>query len=376
MATDEQVQFASLLSALAVSDWASVLRSFSQAEAWLRAAVPGDPRIDELVLRIVALAKHPKWEVRRAVANVSSQCSHPAFERVLATLATDDNTRVRQAAESAALRRRDSHNASVLGKQHEDHINATLDDIEVRFGRRGRDAVKRASEQIANIFARELYHEVIKLLAPLALSTDRLQTRLMNEETKRQEIVDEAVRIGNRVTRLRAVLDAMRRYTEQPKLTFATESLKDIIEEAVALVRDARVGTRPGPRIDVLVGADLQGEVSRSRLVQALMNILFNAVESYEGLDVSNPVVVRARNEEGRFVICVEDRGCGMSKEVLADASVLFATSKKDGTGFGLPLTIKIVESEHSGRLSIESVKGQGTTVRVIIPTKYQKDLP
>ncbi len=36
-----------------------------------------------------------------------------------------------------------------------------------------------------------------------------------------------------------------------------------------------------------------------------------------------------------------------MTDEVLADATVLFSTSKPGGTGFGLPLVVKIVESEH-----------------------------
>ena len=58
-----------------------------------------------------------------------------------------------------------------------------------------------------------------------------------------------------------------------------------------------------------------------------------------------------------------------MSAESLADARVLFVTNKPNGTGFGLPLAIKIVESEHGGRLSLESVKDRGTIVRVIIPT-------
>ena len=50
-----------------------------------------------------------------------------------------------------------------------------------------------------------------------------------------------------------------------------------------------------------------------------------------------------------------------MSAEAQRDALTLFPTSKPNGTGFGLPLAVKIVESEHGGRLSIESVKGRGT---------------
>ena len=128
------------------------------------------------------LAGHSKWEVRRAVANVAAHAPHAVFEGVLARLARDDNQRVRQAAEHAALRRRDSRNASSLGKQHEERINATLDTIEARFGTVGREAVKRAAEQMANTYARELYHEVIRLLSPLAASAERLRAKLLAEK--------------------------------------------------------------------------------------------------------------------------------------------------------------------------------------------------
>jgi nitrogen fixation/metabolism regulation signal transduction histidine kinase len=373
MATDDQSVYAGLLVALDAPDWSSVLEGVGTADAWLRAATPGDPRIDNIVAILVGLASHQKWEIRRAVANSAAQALHPAFEGALARLATDDNTRVRQAAAHASLRRRDWQNASMLGKQHEDRINLTLDDIEIRFGQKGRDAVKRASEQIANTFSRELYHEVIKLLSPLAASADRLQMLLSDESTTRAELTNEAVRIERRVAHLRTVLDAMRAYTAQPKLVFAVEPLKDIVEEAAALVREAQSVDRRQPPINIRVDATISIEVSRARLIQAFTNVLVNAIESYDGLDVLNPVVVRAEAEEGRVIITIKDAGRGMSKEALADAGVLFATNKPNGTGFGLPLAIKIIESEHMGRLSLESDLGRGTVVRAIIPTQRRQ---
>jgi nitrogen fixation/metabolism regulation signal transduction histidine kinase len=324
-----------------------------------------------VIRKLVALAGHGKWEVRRAVAHVAAQTLHGDFEAVLAKLATDDNSRVRQAADAAALRRRDWANASVLGRQHEDHINATLDDIEARFGPRGRAAVKRASEQIANTFARELYHEVIKLLSPLAASADRLRTRLADDTATRADLEDEAIRIERRAAHLRAVLDGMRSYTAQPKLGFAVENVKDVIDETVALVQDHQ----RAPRIDVHADDAITAEVCRARLVQALMNLLVNAQESYAGLEAATPIVVRVVQEHARVVISIEDAGCGMNEEVLADAPVLFATSKPTGTGFGLPLAIKIIESEHDGRLSLASTKGVGTVARVTLPVRRQRDL-
>lgn len=368
MATDETLTNPDLLAALDASDWSVTLQAVAAAEIRMRGSIVGDPAVEEIVAKLATLASHPKWEVRRAVANTAAKAPHPVFERVLAKLALDDNSRVRQAAEYAALRRRDSRHASTLGKQHEDRINSTLDVIEARFGSKGRDAVKRAAEQIANIYARELYHEVIKLLSPLATSAERLQTQLSDPNVQARALAEEAERIGRRVTQLRAVLDGMRAYTAQPTLSFKTEVVQEVIQEAagVALESDGSKSRRPS--IDISVPSNVVVDVARSRLVQALTNVLVNALESYREKDSLKPIEVSADLQEDLVAITVEDSGCGMSAEAQRDALTLFATSKPNGTGFGLPLAVKIVESEHGGRLSIDSVKGRGTIVRIIIP--------
>jgi nitrogen fixation/metabolism regulation signal transduction histidine kinase len=363
-----------MIAALDAPEWRHVLDGVASAIAWVQAVAPGDARIRAVIERLVALASHGKWEVRRAVAHAAAQTLHGDFEPALARLATDHNARVRQAAEAAALRRRDWANASALGRQHEEHINATLDDIEARFGARGRAAVKRAAEQIANTFARELYHEVIKLLSPLATSADRLAQHLGEGGAPPGELVADAARMTQRIARLRSVLDGMRAYTAQPELRFAAESVQEVVEESVALVRDHQP-RRPKIHVDVPEG--LRAEVCRPRLVQALTNLLANAIESYAGhaeQAAAAPITVTARAAEHRVAIEIADRGSGMSEEVLADATVLFSTSKPHGTGFGLPLAVKIVESEHDGRLSLESRKGHGTTARVLLPVRRQRE--
>lgn len=361
-----------LLAALDASDWSVALQAVSVAGTRIRGSVFGDPNAEEIVAKLVVLANHTKWEVRRAVANAAAHAPHSIFESVLAKLALDDNSRVRQAAAHAALRRRDSRHASMLGKQHQDRINSTLDDIEARFGPKGRDAVKRAAEQIANTFTRELYHEIIRLLSPLAVSAERLRAQLSAANVPAEALAGEADRIGRRVAHLRSVMDAMRAYTAQPALSFKTEVLRELLQEAAGLALDSNEDKSPRPSIEIHVPSKVVVTVSRARLVQALTNVLLNAIESYRDVDLLNPIEVRAHVQEGLVTIEVEDSGCGMSAEAQRDALTLFATSKPNGTGFGLPLAIKIIESEHGGRLSIESVKGQGTIVRMIIPKHRQ----
>lgn len=374
MATNEILTHSRLLAALQADDWTVALQAVGAAELRLRGAIVGDHEPEEIVSKLISLAGHTKWEVRRAVANAAAQVPHPAFEKVLAKLALDDNSRVRQAADQAALRRRDSRHASTLGKQHEQRINATLDDIEARFGVRARTAVRRAADEIANTFARELYHEVIKLLSPLGTSAERLRTQLSAREVSPQLLAEEAERIERRVAQLRAVLDAMRAYTAQPTLTFTLEVLRELVEEAVTLAVESDTERLQLPPIEIAVPSTIVAEMSRVRIVQALTNVLVNAIESYQEGETKMPIVVKGDLQGALAVVTVTDSGCGMSAEAQRDALTLFATSKRSGTGFGLPLAVKIVESEHGGRLTIVSQKGLGTSVEIVIPIHRQAE--
>jgi signal transduction histidine kinase len=361
-----------LIAILAADEWTTVLQGIGEAERQLRSATPGDVRGQTVVDALVRLATHSKWEVRRAIANLAAQTADASFEPVLARFVHDDNALVREAARRAALRRRDWQNAGAFGKQHADRINATLDGIESRFGIRGREAVKRASEQIADTFARELYHEMIKLLAPVVNSAERLKARLADSSASQPSLVEDATTIGRRVTHLKAVLDAMRAYTALPPLTFVTEDVTEVVSEALGVVRE---GDARGVLPTQVNGIAFSAELCRSRVVQALTNVLGNAIESYDGIGKPRPICITLEQGDGWGAIIIEDFGCGMSGEVLADASVLFTTSKASGTGFGLPLAIKIVESEHTGRLTIESEKGRGTVVRIAFPTTRRGEL-
>jgi nitrogen fixation/metabolism regulation signal transduction histidine kinase len=374
MATEEVMSERDLLAVLDSPDWPVALRAVAIADKRISGCIVGDPGIDKIVAKLVTLANHSKWEIRRAVASAAANSPHPSFEEVLGKLSLDDNSRVRQAAEHAALRRRDSRHASTLGKQHEDRINSILDDIEARFGARGRDAVKRAAEQIANTFARELYHEIIKLLSPLAASADHLWTQFSSANTPAKVLAAEAERIRRRVAQLSAVLNAMRAYTAQPVLDYEAEVLREVIEEGVSLALESDLDKSLRPSVEIKVPANVVVDIARARLVQALTNVLLNAIESYQGVDSMKPIEVSADLQGALVTITVKDSGCGMSAEAQQDALTLFATSKPNGTGFGLPLAAKIIESEHGGRVSIESMKGHGTIVRMTIPQHRQLD--
>jgi signal transduction histidine kinase len=369
MVTDPPL-FEDILDALASNHWSEVLEGMRAADDWAQQSLPGDSRVDDLVAALVGLARHDKWEIRRAVAQAAGRIQRPALEAALALLVTDENARVNQAAREASLRRRDVRNASVLGIQHETRINTLLDEIQTRFGIPGREAVKRAGEEMANTFARELYHEVIKLVSPLVTTADRIRDHISSGSVKCEILVLEADRLERKVNHLQSVLEAMKAYTSLPSLVFTNEPLIEVLAEAADLARssDAEGGK---PVIEIRVPADISIDAVKSRLIQAFTNLLVNAIEAYGDIDnAEQPVIVDAELHGGSLIVTIRDSGCGMSLEALKDCRTLFSTSKPSGCGFGLPLAIKIVESEHRGRVDIESIEGRGSAVRVILPVQ------
>ena len=63
----------------------------------------------------------------------------------------------------------------------------------------------------------------------------------------------------------------------------------------------------------------------------------------------------------------VEDRGTGMSEETKRRLFEAFYTTKRNGTGLGMMITLEILK-KHNGKIEIESTEGVGTTVSVYLP--------
>jgi PAS domain S-box-containing protein len=102
----------------------------------------------------------------------------------------------------------------------------------------------------------------------------------------------------------------------------------------------------------------------REQLAQVVLNLVMNALEAMkEGgtlrLDVG-PVA-------GKVHLVVADTGAGINASVLPQVFDPFFTTKEAGTGLGLTIVRKIVE-RHGGEVQIESRRGVGTKVTVILP--------
>ncbi len=118
--------------------------------------------------------------------------------------------------------------------------------------------------------------------------------------------------------------------------------------------------------VDVRFRADPQ------QLKQVLINLVQNAAESIER---DGSITLRARQDrlplKGRtsevVIIEVEDNGPGIPPEVQERLFEPFFSTKKEGTGLGLPIAVRIID-KHGGALEFKSFPGKGTTFGVVLP--------
>ncbi|KPJ61366.1 MAG: hypothetical protein AMJ46_01285 [Latescibacteria bacterium DG_63] len=113
-----------------------------------------------------------------------------------------------------------------------------------------------------------------------------------------------------------------------------------------------------------------------TKLRQVVLNLVGNAIKF---TDEAGRVVVSTRASGNWIELSVEDTGIGLSNEEISRIFGLFAQvsqssqNRPKGLGLGLYLVKGFVDL-HGGRVTVESVKGEGTTFKVYLPTKLEKD--
>jgi len=137
-----------------------------------------------------------------------------------------------------------------------------------------------------------------------------------------------------------------------------------LVDESLALAREAALERQ------VALEKKTIGDISSipldaMRMKQVLINLVVNAVQaSPPGKTVT---VLLHQGKAGELLIDVIDQGCGIPPEKRTEIFRPFVTTKKEGTGLGLPIAKKIVEA-HRGRLEILDNPEEGTTLRITLP--------
>ena len=94
------------------------------------------------------------------------------------------------------------------------------------------------------------------------------------------------------------------------------------------------------------------------------MNLIINAEQAMEN---GGELMIRTSRNKKYLQIDITDTGLGIPKDLVDKIFQVYFSTKKTGTGLGLPTTKRIIE-EHKGTISVQSEESKGTNFSVKLP--------
>jgi two-component system, NtrC family, nitrogen regulation sensor histidine kinase NtrY len=272
-----------------------------------------------------------------------------------------------------------------------------LGELAASFNRMTEDLVQQKeravqAERVAawRELARRLAHELKNPLFPLQVTVENL----MRAKTKSPELFEEvfqesAATLLAEINNLKTIIGRFSEFSKMPQPERRPTRVNDIVESVLRVFQaqlqeqsgQGHSGGQSGQEqsgkgaitVRTELAADLP-EISADAdlLRRALSNLVLNAIDAmpHGGELTLRTSLVKGTvfgESSNRVAISVSDTGSGLTPEECARLFTPYYTTKQHGTGLGLAIVQSVV-TDHGGKISVESTKEKGTTLRIELP--------
>lgn len=184
----------------------------------------------------------------------------------------------------------------------------------------------------------------------------------MKEHKEELDPLIEGINIG--IDRAANIVTSLSHYSRKNETRIIRCDVHKIIDNCLVILQN-----QIKSRIEVNKNYTTQDYVllgNEGKLHQAMLNILTNAVQA---IDKKGQININTKIENNKFLIYVEDTGCGIKNENLTKIFDPFYTTKEagEGTGLGLSITFNIIK-DHHGTIDVSSELNNGTKIKIILP--------
>lgn len=213
------------------------------------------------------------------------------------------------------------------------------------------------------VLAAGIAHEIGNPLASISSIA-----QLIEHSTDDAFMKEKLGNINRQIFRIADIIRQVTEFSHHAVHTFKPISINHIIINSVNIVK---MGTAPS---NIVFDLELENELPKLNLVsedmmQVMMNILLNAVESFNNKTGKIAVKTSLKNEH--IEITITDTGRGIPEENLDRIFDPFFSTKSTDTGAGLGLWVSYgIIRNSGGDVLAESSSGKGTKVTVFLPLK------
>jgi len=233
------------------------------------------------------------------------------------------------------------------------------------------EEILRQNEKLSalGLLAAEVAHEIRNPLTVMKMLYHSLNLDFPVQDPRSTD----ARIISEKIEHLNRIVEQVLALSRSAEPQFAPVDLNQVVQELNLLLRHKLKNQAVECHRKLQSGLPLVAGDS-TQLEQVFLNLTLNAVEAMpQGgrLTIATRTILPAEEKSAKPWAEIEfvDTGCGMTPEEQRGAfKSLLKTSKQKGTGIGLAIVGRIIEA-HRGRIEIKSRTGQGTSIRVQLPT-------
>jgi signal transduction histidine kinase len=196
---------------------------------------------------------------------------------------------------------------------------------------------------------------------PLMIIKAALHT-LRQEDVPRAAVHEAVADIDEEVARLNRIVNDVLDFARPIHFELAPVDVNTLCRESATAASVSAAGADIRLELDPSLGTMT---TDADRLRSALVNLLVNARHALNGHAGSVTLTSRAHGD--RVTIIVADHGTGIAPSDLAHIFDPYFTTKRGGTGLGLPIAKNIVEGL-GGTISVSSAPGRGTEIQLDLP--------
>jgi two-component system nitrogen regulation sensor histidine kinase NtrY len=212
--------------------------------------------------------------------------------------------------------------------------------------------------------ARRIAHEVKNPLTPIKLSAQRLRRNYGDQITGDNGVFLECTQtIIDQSDQLRNLVNEFSSFARLPAVNPEPCELKEIVEDAVALYREAQ----PDISFKIDGSPDVpQLNLDKQQMKRVMINLINNAIAAMNG---KGAIAVASTYDSILKIVRLEvsDTGTGISSQDKVRLFEPYFSTKKTGMGLGLSIVSTIIE-DHNGFIRVQDNQPAGTKFIIELP--------
>ena len=259
------------------------------------------------------------------------------------------------------------------GGEFAGYIGSNIDITDRKRAEEERERLRQLEGDLARIsrvsmmgeMAASIAHEIRQPVTAALLSAKTCAKWLNREPPDLPQACKSASRMVANTERTAEIIERVRSLYSRDISKRESLDLNEIIREMIVLLQEQ--ATRASVSIRSTLASDFpQVRADRVQLQQVLVNLMLNGIEAMK--DTGGELTITSTsNVDGQVLISVSDAGVGIAPEQSDKIFDAFYTTKPHGTGMGLSITRRIIES-HGGRVWVSANSLRGTTFEFTLP--------